>query len=447
MKRHLPEFFRLLCNNCTSSHVVSPLEPYPVQLLPQDSSLGHKQRAVCERPYFISFECLWLPTKTCYDHHPDGFWDFPQRAGWILDGQRAHRKFPRPLSDLLQPVLTELDEKYKCRQTTISPALIASRPRDALSIKLFRSDGSEASLSEEAAFLQAWLFFGVLEQINMIIGLQNDPTSDFLVKPYAQQSTNTLSTATLNTLPQRWTAALEAFSEADRILRWKELLEVVQHVMTLQTVISTVKSELRESRKLTYEECKVMLSIRILFRAILLTLSLSVPDITALQLLMDPMLAQSFPMNYDELKVFASNEMRACGWCISECQLLENFDGAYNFFAARLSLGRWQMNHEKCSDWMCVADQVNEAVYKTVHVKEECQCAMVQVNPAELCAVLDRGKIPKIVVSKDLEVTVTDSEQYVAVSHVCKYYLCLFADQIYGLILRPRGSRARQSEK
>ncbi|KAH9893642.1 hypothetical protein C8Q73DRAFT_697870 [Cubamyces lactineus] len=421
---------RLLCCTSASSPILSPSasSPHPAQSLTQGISEASSSvtqrvpRAPVVRPHFIPFECPWLPTKTPYDNHPDGFWDFPERAGWALDGQRKHRTFPNEVANALNPVMTELDQRYKCRQRTISTPVVKKRPNDSLSVKCFRSNGDEATMSEEVAFLQAWLFVGVLAQVNMATGVEADFASLFCV-PAIGDDTKILSTAPLNALPHRWLEALETLSEAHRIERWKELLKIAQHVMTLQTSISTQKSDAEEPRTLTYDECKVLLSIRVLFRAIVLTLALSgssPPSSTAdLELLMHPALSQSFPASWDELKDFAIDDMLAAGWCKSECQLLERYDGAFNFFASRLSAGRWRMDHGRCTDWMCVADQVDEKTYTTAHVERVCKCAMVHVEAEDLCTVLDHGKVPRIVISKDWKLSVVnDGQPYVAISHV-----------------------------
>ncbi|KAI0730408.1 hypothetical protein C8Q76DRAFT_792572 [Earliella scabrosa] len=423
-------FHRLLCctTPSTSAAVFSPVEPYPVSSLAQALAVPEASDSASSRKHFIPFECPWLQTDTPYDDHPDGFWDFPERAKWVLDGRREHRKFPNEVMDALAPILRDLDEKYACRQRAVPASLLASRPKDGLSIKCFRSDLSVASVGEEVAFLQAWLFFGVLKQAHAILGFaEGDPAAEFVVRDRnGGGTTRTLSTAALDVLPHRWAAALNVLPSETRMERWRELLAVVHHVVTLQTVISTCKPATDEGRTLTYDECRVLLAIRILFRAILLALTLSLPpslpasdgDLGALQLLLQPALAQAFPADWDELKDYAIDEMRMGGWCPSECELLERFDGAYNFFAARLRGGRLQLDHTRCSDRMCVADQVVEEAYETAHVQEGCRCALVRVKPEELCAVLDRGKVPRVVVSPDLRLSVSEGGAYVAVSHV-----------------------------
>ncbi|KAL0563941.1 hypothetical protein V5O48_018117 [Marasmius crinis-equi] len=345
------------------------------------------------RPYFISFEFPRLPTKVPYDNHPGGFWDFSERTGWVLDGQREHRKFPNEL-ETLNPVLAKLDDKHECRKRTIPELFLKNRPNDALSIKCFRTDGTGASLSEQVAFLQTWLFFGVLAEMNTITGV---PIPDFR----AGGTPEVLSTAALDVLLRQWLSALETLDNDDHEQKRSRMLEIVQHAMSLQTCISVV-----------------LLSIRILFRAILLALALSSQLLSDLQLLMHPALAQSFPANWDELKDYATDEMLAAGWCTSECKLLEQYDGTYNFFAARLSSGRWRMDHSGCHDALCAADYVNEETYTTVHVQEGCNCEWARVNQEELCAVLDRGQVPRIVVSEDMKLVVGDSQGYMAISHV-----------------------------
>ncbi|KAK5991397.1 hypothetical protein PT974_09678 [Cladobotryum mycophilum] len=85
------------------------------------------------RSYFIPLEFPLLPVGVSYDYHEDGFWDFHERAGWILDGRRDHHKFTTELTDALNPVLVKLDNKsYRCRKRFIPRTLIEKRSNDAL---------------------------------------------------------------------------------------------------------------------------------------------------------------------------------------------------------------------------------------------------------------------------------------------------------------------------
>ncbi|CAL1709971.1 unnamed protein product [Somion occarium] len=395
-KRH-SKLQRLLCCSSSSSAVLSPFDVHPPTSASQPI-IGNGV-ALKHRPHFIAFDVPRLTTKTPYDHSEEGFWDFPERAGWMLDGKAEYRKFPNGIDWDTK----ELDE----------------RPPDSLNLKCFRIDGSDTSLSEEVAFQQAWLFFGVVAELSVISGASAVLAAE---KVPGTQSEMKTSTAVLDTLHLKWLNALKAYSADERDTRLKRMLQVVKHVLSLQTVISTQKSDVEEPRLLTYEECKVLLSIRLLFRAILLTLALSGGcDLTELQFLMNPQLQQSFPANWDELKDFSIDEMLANGWCKSECKLLEPMDGCYNFFATRLT--RWPMDHSKCNDFICRADQVNEETYKTVHVEPHCQCSVVTVHPEDLCKVLDKGKVPRIIISKDFKLSMSESQPYAVISHVWSHGL------------------------
>ncbi|OTA66075.1 hypothetical protein K449DRAFT_392008 [Hypoxylon sp. EC38] len=366
------------------------------------------------RPFFVAFEFSRLPTKIEYDIHADGFWDFPERAGWILDGQRKYRKFHEELEKPLRPLLLRLDKKYECRRRAVPEEFQKARLDDALSIKCFKVNGATALLSEEVSFLQAWLFFGTLHQLGSITGVR---TPDFQsgTKP------GILSTAPLETLVHSWTKAIKTLDfYEERHQKWSQILEVVQHVMSLQTCISTVRSRVRDRRRLTYDECKALMAIRLLFLAALLTLALSSgPEaFSDLKLLMEPALTQSFPANWDELKEFATAEMLALGWCKSECTLLEQHDGAYNFFSTRLTTSRWRMDHSKCHENLCFADNVDEETYKTVHVQQGCKCDWIHAKPQELITVLEKGCVPRITISKDGNLVVGCDQPYIAISHV-----------------------------
>ncbi|KAK7682674.1 hypothetical protein QCA50_014057 [Cerrena zonata] len=419
---------RLLCCTTSSSPILSPLDAQPAStpslsqaLNGNGTSNGSSRHLTTSRPYFIPFECPWLPTKTPYDYHPEGFWDFPDRAGWILDGKCEYRKFPQAtdLSDAWLVDAKDLDGKYRCRQKTVPEPSITKRPRDSLSLKCFRADSREATLTEEVAFLQAWLFFGVLAEMNTILGVRVDVESEVVLATQGGTGTKHLSTSILDRLPHQWLGALNALNEVDRVERSNRILQIVQHVMSLQTIISTRKSEAEDPQLLTYDECKVLLSVRVLFRAILLTLALCSPTtLDKIKPFVHPALSQSFPAYWDELKDFAIDEMLNKGWCRSECKVLEPFDGIYNFFAARLSSGRWTMDHNGCNDSICLADQVNEKTYESAHVERGCKCTLVKVKIDEVCAILDKGKIPRITISKDFKLSVNDSQPYVAISHV-----------------------------
>ncbi|KAI5837095.1 hypothetical protein DFP73DRAFT_487757 [Morchella snyderi] len=334
------------------------------------------------RPDFVPLTVPYLCVAAPYDYHELGFWDFPERAGWM--------------------------------------------PFDSLKLKCYRIDGGHASLSEQVAFLQAWLFFGVLAEISSICGLSLDIEAEFFAINDAEDGAKVISTAALNGLSRRWLEAAEDTAQASQPSRAARMIQVVRHAMSMQT--RYVRPTKRESQSLlSYPQCMVLLSIRIVFRAVLLTLAMSGEcEIAEIRSLMDPQVQQSFPAVWDELKDFSKDILLGNGWCRSECKLLERMDGAYETFA--IGLTRRKMDHNGCNDFRCFADQVNEDVYKTVHVDAGCQCTSVVVDPEDLREVLGRGKIPRIIISKDCtQTTVSENHPYNAISHVCKLYISLSA--------------------
>ncbi|KAK7464714.1 hypothetical protein VKT23_005920 [Stygiomarasmius scandens] len=365
-------------------------------------------------PHLIEFTLPYLCSSMPYDYDTQGFWDFPERAGWMLDGKALHRKFPNHI--VWPSGMHDLDVQYACRSRTIPENRLAKRPRDSLAFKCFRITGEQSTLSEEVAFLQAWLFFGVLAEVSSICGLPVDPDEQFLV---VEDGSQVVSTGALNNLLHKWLMSLNATPADVARERVGRLLRVEYHVMSLQTIISTYGDAKKpESRALSYSECKVLLSIRFAFRAILLVCLLSKHcELTEIQFLLDSSLEQSFPAQWDELKGFATQELLDNDWCRSECKLLEQMDGSYNFFATLLK--RWRMDHGKCDDFTCLADQINEEIYQTAHVEAQCHCKSMGLDPEELRSILEKGNVPRIEISDKDELFVREDRLYVAISHVC----------------------------
>ncbi len=375
------------------------------------------------RPHFMAFSVPYLCRSVPYDYDPRGFWDFPERKGWMLDGKGEHRKFPNEIVWDLH----DLDSQYACRRRSIPEEMLARRPQDSLTLKSYRIDGSVSTFAEEVAFLQAWLFFGVIAEVSSICGLCGSSVEAKCVN-FVQDGPSMVSTSVLNDFVTEWLASLNACNaeeQADRIAR---MLNVVKHVMSLQTIISTYGNPKKaETQALAYSECKVLLSIRLALRAVLLTLLKSRRCyLSQIRFLMNPQIQQSFPARWDELKDFASKELLASGWCRSEGKLLERMDGSYNFFAT--CVPRWPMDHSRCNDFMCLADQINENHYVQAHVEPHCRCESVVLDPEKLRSILEKGKVPRVFIEDDDKLTVSEDHHYVAISHVCECYSLSFID-------------------
>ncbi|KAF9458798.1 hypothetical protein BDZ94DRAFT_65674 [Collybia nuda] len=283
---------RLFFCNCVrpKSSNISPTVAQPVHPL-----------TPIHRPHFIPFTAPYLCATSPYDHDPSGFWDFPTRVGWALDptGYSKYRN-EQEIMDW-EKDLAPLDARYGCRRRKAPESLSRERPRDALRLKCYRMGGGDgryqlAELSEQVAFLQAWLFFELLAQVSSICGVSVRLEDEFVL-PGRQ-----VSIAALERLMQTW---LDVNLNIEQVT---QIVQVIQHVLSMQTRFEDLRK--KESQALTSTECKVLFSIKVAIRSVLLTLALSgVCESTIIRSLMDPQIQEYYPAYWDELKDFARDEL------------------------------------------------------------------------------------------------------------------------------------------
>ncbi|SJL15081.1 uncharacterized protein ARMOST_18563 [Armillaria ostoyae] len=163
------------------------------------------------RCHFIAFSVPYLCRSAPYDYDPQGFWDFPERKGWMLDGKGEHWKFPNEIVwDLL-----DLDSQYACRRQSIPEEVLARRPQDSLTLKCYRIDGSVLTFAEEVAFRQAWLFFGVIAEVSSICRLCGSSVEAMCVN-FVQDGPSMVSTSVLNEFVTEWLASLNAYNAEEQ---------------------------------------------------------------------------------------------------------------------------------------------------------------------------------------------------------------------------------------
>jgi len=341
-----------------------------------ESAHSQKQIAVPTRPDFIPITAPYVCVRAPYDYIPGGFYDFPARQGWMLYGE----------------------------------------PGNPDAAKFCRLDSADSSLmiAEKIEFLQAWFFFGVLAEVSSISGLAINIEAEF-VSAFDQEDGRIVSTAPINGLAERWlTAAWRHDDWNARLCRMHGLCGYVKcRMIDLRGEDWTVRSHLGWD-----VETKVLLSIEIVFRALLLALARS-GDYNATML--EPLMKTKC-FNYQlRLWSLARRVLRIKGWCQSEQRILAalNRELPYSYFLT--TLNRHKMDHYACGDFRCMADQINEDTYRTLHVDSECKCEYASLCVNQLCSALSQGKIPVVIVSDDLKLRVTTDQPYVAISHVCKY--------------------------
>lgn len=360
-------------------------------------------------PEFIPIKVPFLCSTVPYDNL--GFWNFPARMGWEVNREDrwCHRDCP-PGTCKKQGVKKAFEEPYGL-------ACPAVTKKGALSI----------STREKIAFLQAWLFFGALDEICAWCGLDlgRDITKTFVVD-------GMVTTQPLNGLPRRlYTASLSHWSGWVGVSRrlMVEFLKVARYVQ----LIITRRTE-EDEHEYTFEECLVLSSINIMLRTILTAMLHFIPpqaswkkDKSARALYLADLLAW-LPEGQRTMQFLLKKQPLPHGWCsVSE---LDGLDSDSRFFAYFLERPHAPRDHSKCTETRCLASQTDAKTYITAHVSDTCNCSFVAVDPERLKESLERNKIPKIMVSLDpddaagtITLTIVDGEElpYIAISHVCEF--------------------------
>ncbi|PWW74991.1 hypothetical protein C7212DRAFT_297691 [Tuber magnatum] len=123
-----------------------------------------------------------------------------------------------------------------------------------------------------------------------------------------------------------------------------------------------------------------------------------------------------------EYGMFGKYLLQRAGWCLGELDMLGITEPAILFYVSSFDRLALRKDHSRCSDRVCLANQIDEKVYKTRHATETCTCEHIVVEEEgnrPVTEVLHRGDIP--VISYDGEkvlVRSSDSTPYVAMSHV-----------------------------
>ncbi|KAF7350751.1 Het domain protein [Mycena sanguinolenta] len=354
------------------------------------------------RPEFTPFTVPYLCASSQYD--AKGFWTYPERRGWIIH-----------LKDTNCHVLCP--PGFCCHGTSLVKDGVELSMREKPPI-FTRADGIPVLASDKAMFLQAWLFFGLLTEVSALCGLDLDIPAEFVV------DNGSISTAKLNGLPGRWfAAAVQTHRAGDTSLMERILALMRQAILVLD-------EERNETGTLmfnyTYAECRVLHSLDIACRTLALHLLFHIymPGFTAPD--EDGWGRQRISNSVDwigrrgegldQLSSLSRDELEEKGWCESELDLLAAEDLAFASLLSRPMI----RDHSRCGDIVCNAYQTDEATYMTRHVSDGCSCTFVGTETSALVDALSKDKVPKVVITEQLElqVIVEDDYPYIALSHV-----------------------------
>ena len=322
-----------------------------------------------DNPAFPPFEvpCLCQPD----DYDQKGFLDFPRRRGWTIDNLRG------PL----------------------------------------RSDQEDQSPETVNAFLQAWLFFGLLHDVLWIAGVKVRP-EEFLE---GNGDHHIVTTASLPQYLKEW-----ATREGDQSLSVRKCKQsqVAEMLFKVNNFFVRFVDYPRPDKWCTSIPSEVLLSILILGETL---------HNAALLIWRCP---PGEPHPLKSVGLFRSQNplkryFEGARWCSNEVTMLENTVDNTGLYIASL-LRRPSFSTEKlhleCTSQDCYAYQVDNATYKTAHTRDcsdPFNCSSVFVDDRQVSSILEDGdKIPVVsLTSIDVEdgrqtLKVITSSTYVAISHV-----------------------------
>ncbi|KAF8241546.1 hypothetical protein K440DRAFT_624112 [Wilcoxina mikolae CBS 423.85] len=269
--------------------------------------------------------------------------------------------------------------------------------------------------SNQAAFLQSWLFFGMLHQAFSILEVEIE-LDDFVIRhPGNCRSITTFP------LRQYFGKCLERGrkrNQESRSIANEQLAKLLKAVdrnfaMFMDT---NSPSAFRVTRVLPLD---IIISILILGETFLNVARLTIP------------LSKGTHSTLDKVGFFQAtnplqDRMLQAGWCISTTTMLHNMlDNTGLFIASRLrpSQPMNRQSHATCTPRQCYANNVDEETYETKHTQDCHGCQHISIDITKVVSILRQGQIPLVVITSSssdskLSLDVTTSSQYVAISHV-----------------------------
>ena len=264
------------------------------------------------------------------------------------------------------------------------------------------------SSSEKTAFIQSWLFFGVLIEMFAILDILPKIHDFFLWRDGIRY----LSLRALKMYISQWDV-LERCSTATVRDRRQANIDELLELADIYAQENLRRFKRYESTWLLSPESA--LSIQLLHEALRHAWGVIYIGIDKLVTICGAGLQSDLP----------DARMRAAGWCPSEIAMLhDRFSVTGRYFASRLHRRGRRMNHADCSETICYASQINDSTYVTQHVTVGCRCAHITVDPLEVGSILKQGKIPRVLIrpcsqlTDQLTLQIVDSGPYTAISHV-----------------------------
>ncbi|KAL8958620.1 MAG: hypothetical protein Q9193_004357 [Seirophora villosa] len=269
-------------------------------------------------------------------------------------------------------------------------------------------------IAEHEAFLQTWLFFGLLKEIlgDLFIASQfisGDPSSG--------SSQRRLDTTSLNSIVQDWVERLTISNDNhhQKRVQYDHIAQCLR--FTLEVLRST---EHAYRRDFNYQIMACLASVAdLLSRAT--ELAYQMPDVVR---------ENQCPSTWGLLlRAHPRSElMKRHGYCPSEIHRIRNtfHKLSTSHFLTWMNRADATASHEHCNSRECLLRLNNLRPYGAQHWLNDCHCPNLTVDIAKVIAILSRGGLPLLQMiqtepSHELHLDVIEassSSKYVAISHV-----------------------------
>ena len=288
---------------------------------------------------------------------------------------------------------------------------------------LFAGDYSEHPDAEASEMLQDWLYFGTLQDI-----LKQDEIKDRYTSWDPVGQANVVTTSHLK---QDFHNHLTGIHE--RAIKDKEgmglAMDAVWHIEMRLSVLSTfcnmnstTNAAVMSERSRWPLSAEIDLSLRVLGEYIASYTYLYLHQLTwhVGGLTRTPL----FPFRGSQL---AQTRMLESGWCPSDVTMLsEQMSASSLLYASCLYRQESGQSHLKCSEYICLASQINESTYRSKHVIPTCQYDHMGPEIEEIISIIKDNGIPLVRISTgtkngEPKVSVERAERnidYIAISHV-----------------------------
>ena len=278
---------------------------------------------------------------------------------------------------------------------------------------------TQHSFEATGAFLQDWLFFGLLYEV-----LGDGGTK----KKFSRREgeSNHWMVTTKNLVPSLTTRFQQIERDSalspDGKTRAFADLNKLERALALSLLLCTVATAF-ESVNTTVSQSQWPLSPEI---------DLSIRALG--QLLAAAVFGTGFTINRNSAASsmtfpsgnFTSSRMRVAGWCPSDIAMVSEYMSASSlYYASSLRRSQLHSDHSKCGKQLCLANQIDTATYQTAHWNSDCTCEHIRVSCSELIPIIAEEGIPLITIalaaSGDpiLEISrYVKGQHYIAISHV-----------------------------